>query len=304
MKNDLISADYPPNNFPLNVLTTKDAGIARALRRLSERDYAQTSLHSIVFDLKAFQQWYVDTVGETLDLQRITSKEIALFRDDTRKAGYSVPTVNRRLIMVRQLLDCAVQEGVIASNPAMGIKPLASQSLAPKGLKPQEIRKLLKEVELMRRPRDTAIVETLLGGGLRLAELIGLHVSDIKLTDRKCLLTIRHGKGNKARVVPLGQSARESLRIYLEHAKPSERVFPLTAAAIQKMIRKYGDRAGIEKLHPHQLRHTYAETYMASTHGDLVGLGQLLGHSSIKTTQVYTQQRLENLEEKIERMSY
>ena len=303
MENPLIPTNYLPKQFPLNILIAADADISRALNRLAGRDYAETSRRSILFDLRAFADWYHQKNGEPLTLQRVATRDIADFRDDSRKAGLSVATVNRRLIMVRQFLQCAVDEGVIKSNPAKGIKPLSSQSLQPKSVAPQLIRKFLREVELRKRPRDMAICELFLGAGLRLSELAALRVADVLITERKGSVTVRNGKGNKSRVVPLGPSAREAVRVYLGQAKPTDRIFPVTTAAIQKMVGKYGERAGI-KLHPHMLRHTYATNYMQSTHGDLVGLGQLLGHSSIRSTQCYTQQRMEDLEAKVELMAY
>lgn len=303
MENPLISTNYLPKEFPLNILNVADADMTRTLNRLAGRDYAETSRRSILFDLRAFAEWYQQKNGERLTPQRVAMRDIADFRDDSRKAGLSVATVNRRLIMVRQFLQCAVEEGVITSNPAKGIKPLSSQSLQPKSLTPQQIRKFLKEVELQKRPRDMAICELFLGGGLRLTELTSLRIADIQITERKGSVIIRNGKGNKSRMVPLGQAARDAMRCYLEQCKPTDRMFPITAAAVQKMIAKYGKRAGL-KLHPHMLRHTYAATYMQCTNSDLVGLGQLLGHSSVRATQIYTQQRMEDLEAKIERMAY
>lgn len=303
MENPQIRTNYLPKAFPLNILTTPDVGIARTLHRLANRDYAETSRRSICFDLRAFAEWYQHKNGEQLILQRVATRDIADFRDDSRKAGLSVATVNRRLIMVRQFLQCAVEEGEITDNPAKGVKPLSSQSLQPKSLAPQQVRKFLREVELRKRPRDMAICELFLGAGLRLSELTALHISDVQIMERKGSVTVRNGKGNKSRVVPLGQAVRETMKIYLERFKPTDRVFPITTAAVQKMIAKYGERAGLE-LHPHMLRHTFATTFMQCTHGDLVGLGQLLGHSSIRSTQVYTQQRMEDLEAKIELMMY
>lgn len=303
MENPLIPTNYLPKEFPLNILTATDASISRTLSKLAGRDYAETSRRSILFDLRAFAEWYQEKNGEQLTLQRVAMRDIADFRDDSRKAGLSVATVNRRLIMVRQFLQCAVEEGVITSNPAKGIKPLSSQSLQPKSLTSQQIRKFLREVELRKKPRDMAICELFLGAGLRLSELTALHVSDIQITERKGSVTVKNGKGNKSRIVPLGQTVREAVKIYLERTKPIDRLFPITNATIQKMIAKYGKRAEL-KLHPHMLRHTFATTFMQCTQGDLVGLGQLLGHSSIRTTQIYTQQRMEDLEAKIELMRY
>ena len=146
----------------------------------------------------------------------------------------------------------------------------------------------------------------LCGSGLRVSELVGLTIQDVRLSDRKGSLAIRNGKGGKRREVPLKSEIRDLISLYLEKFKPTERVFmgqrgPLKTIAINNIIEKYAKKASIQ-CSPHSLRHTFAYNYLKCHNGDIVGLGQILGHSNIQTTAIYVQHSLDTLMEKVEKM--
>jgi integrase/recombinase XerC len=183
---------------------------------------------------------------------------------------------------------------------------LRMQELAPMSLTPQDARKFLKEVEVRGVLRDMAIMELMIGGGLRVSEVVHLKVSDIELSERKGAVLIRNAKGGKTRRVPLRQSLRSLLTHYLDEYKPTNNLFTgqrgvLTTHAVTKLVAKYGKKADIT-LSPHTLRHTFAFAFLAENPSEIVALSQILGHSNINTTAIYTQNRLENLQEKIEKM--
>lgn len=293
------------NNFPV----PKYPDFQCVFQRLMERDYAQHTRQAIVSDLKSFLAWYFQKNGEQFNFRRIVERDIADFRDDARRAGLAIATVNRRLVTLRLFFEIALEEGCMPRNPAKGVRQLAAQSLAPKGLTPQETRRLLREVEIRGNLRDRLILELLLATGLRCSELVGLTAADIELSERKGVITVRHAKGNKTRRIPLNLRVRTLLKQYLDENKPADRIFigqrgELTPLAINKLLDVYGAKAGIENLHPHRLRHTFAFNYLQANPSDLVGLSQLMGHASIQTTAIYTQRRMEDLEERIEGMSY
>ncbi len=293
------------DNIPL-----VDHDLEKVIRRLLSEDYSPNSRRAIQTDLKSFIGWYVQTNGEAFSFKRLVDRDIRDYRDEAKKHGHAVATVNRRLVTIKRLCAAAVEEGVIPpeKNPASKVKLLAAQSLAPKGLTAQETRRFLKEVELRGKLRDTALVELMLGAGLRVSEVAHLTLADIHISERKGTAVIRHSKGNKTRTVPLSPKVREVLGAYLQERKHDEPLFrsqrgALTAIGIHKLVQKYGEKAKL-KLSPHTLRHAFAFNYLRSNPGDIVGLSQILGHSNINTTAIYTQNRLEDLQEKIEQVTY
>lgn len=146
--------------------------------------------------------------------------------------------------------------------------------------------------------RDQAVLETLYGCGLRVSELCGLDLRDVSLDDE---LVRVFGKGSKERLVPILGSAARVMASYLEEARPAllsgraptQAVFlntrggRITRQAVHNIVRSYGEYAGIEGLHPHTLRHSFA-THLLEGGADLRIVQELLGHASISTTQLYT----------------
>ena len=170
-----------------------------------------------------------------------------------------------------------------------------------------------KEIPVPRRLRDRAMLELLYGGGLRVAELAQLEVSDVDLDAGQVHVT---GKGDKERVVPLGAAARESIRDYLsvrdqlrgkKRAPHPTALFRgrygtrLSARQVQNTVRQYGVRAGGRgDVHPHVLRHSCA-THLLDAGADLRSIQELLGHASLSTTQRYTHVTLDRLMEVYDR---
>ncbi|MBL7685797.1 MAG: tyrosine-type recombinase/integrase, partial [Deltaproteobacteria bacterium] len=202
----------------------------------------------------------------------------------------------------------AVKKGKVDKNPARLINTPKKPKILPRFLSVDEAFALLQEVEknpMQEALRDRAIFETLYGGGLRVSELQGLNLEDIDFNQQ--ILKIR-GKGNKERLVPIGTQVCQSLKNYLEapeNKRESEEraVFlnrkgkRIAIRAIQKLVELYQLRGGMgRKISPHGLRHSYA-THLLGNGADLRSIQQLLGHSSLSTTQKYTHLSLEKLME-------
>jgi len=236
---------------------------------------------------------------------RITLRDIVDYKRQCIQSLKLKPaTINRRLVSLRSMCRVATELGKMKANPVEKVKLLPLQALAPKGLSKQELRRLLKEVELRGNLRDQLIIELMCGAGLRVSELANMEVDDVHLSERKGFVNVRYAKGGKTRKVPLNQAIRSLMREHLEQSKPDERVFvgqrgDLTNIAFNKVVEVYASKAQI-KCSPHTLRHTFAYNYLEKNNGDLVGLGTLLGHSNINTTAIYTQHRLEDLQERVE----
>jgi integrase len=204
----------------------------------------------------------------------------------------------------------------VKSCPRRRIKAIPiqrKQQLAPRSLSPREARKLLKEVKVRGNPRDEAIISTLLYTGLRVGELVSLTMSDVTLSERKGTIQVRAeiAKGGKERVVPVPKKARETLRVYIEDgpAESSGALFlgrqgPLSAEGVAAAVAKYAAWSRLEGVTPHVLRHTFAYSYLENNDNDLVALADILGHTDLNTTRIYTKRRLSDLQEGSERVRF
>jgi len=190
------------------------------------------------------------------------------------------------------------------ANPFQGIRAPKSPKSLPKALSPDEAGQLLGgAAEGAMAARDKAMFELFYSSGLRLSELTGLVLDGIDFADGTVRVT---GKGNKTRVVPVGRLAVEALRQWLTQrtplVQPDQRaVFvnaagrPVSPRTVQYRLQLWAKRQGLSRpVHPHMLRHSFASHVLQSS-GDLRAVQEMLGHSSISTTQVYTQLDFQHL---------
>jgi integrase/recombinase XerD len=214
--------------------------------------------------------------------------------------GLAPSTIARKLSALRSYFRYLVAEDLVAVDPTDRLEaPRAGRPL-PEALSYEEVERLLHAVPttLAFAMRDLAMLEVLYGAGLRVSELIGLTIRDLDLEEGFVRVL---GKGSKERLVPLGGRARDALASYLRELRPGlDRgasrgvVFlnrfgrPLSRMGAWKIVRRHVDRAGIEKpVSPHTLRHTFA-THLLEGGADLASVQEMLGHSDISTTQIYT----------------
>ncbi len=227
----------------------------------------------------------------------LDGRQLQAFAAKSHAAGLAPRSIQRRLSAIRSFLRFLIREGVLRSNPAEDIHAPKSGRRLPQTLDPDQLARLL---ELPGRgpfvARDRAMMELFYSSGLRLAELVGLDLGDVDLKDR----TVRVlGKGSKARIVPVGRLAAEALGKW--QAERGAVAGVGTAAlfvgrgggrlgprAVQARIAYWARRRGLPvHVHPHLFRHSFA-THLLESSGDLRGVQELLGHSSISTTQIYT----------------
>jgi site-specific recombinase XerD len=167
---------------------------------------------------------------------------------------------------------------------------------------------LLRAVERVGRSRDLAVVRLLLNTGLRVQELCALTWKDVALSERKGLLTVRHGKGAKHRQVPLNHDARAALATlgYPQHAGQEAAIIqgqrgPMTPRGVQSLLARYEPLAGLEDLSPHALRHTFCKNLIDAGVG-LEQVAALAGHESLETTRRYCTPSRLDLERAVERI--
>ncbi len=230
----------------------------------------------------------------------VSSQVIRSFLAALKQESLATSSVARILSATRGWYRFLVRERVLEGNPLREVAVARRPVRLPKTLTRPEVTALL-ELPLRDRvedQRDRVMVELLYASGLRVSELVGLTLSQVDLS-LGCLRVL--GKGTKERMVPMGQTARDLLREYLDHIRPvllkrrstrvlfvSRRGQGLTRQACWKLLLQRARRAGITKsISPHMLRHSFA-THLLEGGADLRAVQTMLGHADIATTQIYT----------------
>lgn len=218
---------------------------------------------------------------------------------ELRRNGCSASTVSRRLSAVRGLFRYMLNEGHIQTNPARGMKSPRKWTELPGAVPVSEAVKLLAAPDRKKKAglRDAAVLELLYATGMRISEACGLKTSDIQFDAGFLRCT---GKGSRERIIPVGARALESIREYIRKSRPhyckggAPELFVtrlgsgFTRQGLWKIVKKHALRAGLkENITPHTLRHSFA-THLLERGADLRAVQEMLGHSSISTTQIYT----------------
>lgn len=234
-----------------------------------------------------------------LPLERIQTHVVRRAIAQLHGRGLSGKTLARMLSSWRGLFAWLARHRGFAANPCTGVRAPKSAKTLPKALSPDSASQLLDRVpEGALEVRDKAMFELCYSSGLRLAELVSLDLDAAALAVREGEVTVT-GKGRKTRTVPVGKKAARALVAWLElrtglaaHAERalfvSNRGTRISARMIQMRLARWAFKCGMgSNVHPHMLRHSFA-THVLQSSGDLRAVQEMLGHSSISTTQVYT----------------
>ncbi|MGI8383506.1 site-specific tyrosine recombinase XerD [Robertmurraya sp. P23] len=264
-----------------------------------EKALAKNTIVSYERDLKAYLK-YIKTVENVQSINDIGRIQIVHFLGHLKEHGKSSRTIARNIASIRAFHQFLLREKVAEQDPSVHIETPQLERTLPKVLNLQEVERLLEAPKLNNHYglRDKAMLELLYATGIRVSELIGLNLDDAHLTMGfvRCI-----GKGNKERIIPLGRTAATAIQEYLDKGRPQfiknqreESLFVnhhgrrLTRQGFWKILKGLTKEAGIEKeLTPHTLRHSFA-THLLENGADLRAVQEMLGHSDISTTQIYT----------------
>ena len=258
-------------------------------RRLSPR-----TIDGYQRDLLAFLDWLN---GNDIDPARVDSQHIRRYAANRHQQGLAPKSLQRHLSTLRAWYRFLLREGKVHVNPADGVRAPKVKRRLPHTLDTDQVSRLLDlpgdaPLDL----RDRAIMELFYSSGLRLAELVGLDVADVRSDDG--LLTVT-GKGRKTRRLPVGRYAHTAIEAWLavrpQLVAPNESALfvsrrgnRLSARTVEQRLRQRAIEQGMpQHLHPHMLRHSFASHLLESS-GDLRAVQELLGHADIGTTQIYT----------------
>lgn len=234
-------------------------------------------------------------------LVNVSREQITGYMTQLKEKGLAAATIARKLAAIKAFYRFMTAEGYMDANPAEVVEAGTKGIKLPRVLSEDEVVRLLNQPDITSAEgfRDRTMLEVLYATGMRVSELINLTLERVDLNMK---YIIAFGKGSKERIVPLGSVAAEFLQQYLEKVRPklthedrnTNIVFlafgghELTRQRFWQIIRAYGRKANINKaLTPHILRHSFA-THLLDNGADLRSVQELLGHSDISTTQIYT----------------
>ncbi len=265
-----------------------------------EKNASAHTLRSYRKDLSTLKESLRGNPWEKTDLLSLRQ-----FVADQRLRQLSKVTIARRVATIRSFFRFLLRDGYISANPAIALVRPKQDKKLPVFLSVEETERLMeapKGTEEMPL-RDRAILETLYSTGLRVSELVGLKVKDVDMIGQTMRVI---GKGRKERMVPIGSHSIRAIRDYMKLLGPdgSSEEKPmfqnlrhgrLTDRSVRRILNRYLVAAGIQrKISPHALRHTFA-THLLDRGADLRSVQELLGHSNLATTQVYTHVTTERL---------
>jgi integrase/recombinase XerD len=272
-----------------------------------EKGLSRNTLDAYGRDIRKFLDFLESShIGS---LEKAAKLDILSFIVSLKNQRLSVRTVARHLVAIRNLYRFLISEGFLSESPLERVDSPRLPAKLPRVLSVEEVERLLNQPDPSTPLglRNRAMFELLYATGLRVSELVSLQLNHINL-EVGCVRVL--GKGGRERLVPMGEVAQDSLRVYLEGGRSyilrgrgcpylfvNPRGGKLTRQGFWKVIKKYGLFAGIEgKLTPHTLRHCFA-SHLLEGGADLRSVQTLLGHVDISTTQIYTHVSRERLKQ-------
>ena len=274
-----------------------------------ERAYSPHTVTSYGNDLREFEAYLANTEN-VLKTHEADADLIRGWAMELMAAGRSATTVNRKLSSLRTYYKYLLKKGAIAVSPMQSVHGPKKKKPLPQFVRESDMERLLDDTltdDSWQGRREHVIIQLFYETGIRLSELVGLNVGDVDLVRKTIKVT---GKRNKQRIIPIGDSLAQNLKVYIEEkdvefglsstlnpqplfiTDKGARVYP---AWVYRLVRKnLSQVVTLKKRSPHVLRHTFA-TAMLNGDAELEAVKELMGHESVSTTQIYTHTTFEEL---------
>ena len=295
MATDQITENFPQNWVELIIIFSDHLKKQRRLSKYTHRNY----LHAV----KVFAHWHSDLIKDMSSPTQVDRNHARAYLIEAQNKISRV-TLRNYVSGLRNFFKFCRERGQVNENPFHSITLPKTEKKLPLYLSEKEILKLLAQPTVLgvckgsgnfKQMRDQMIMEILYGGGLRVSELINLDCGDLDWQRNAVKVT---GKGGKQRICPIGSRAMKSIHLFQQtfeldcsHNKPvviNQCGKRLTSRSVQLLLKKYLAAAGLPlDLTPHKIRHSYA-THLLDQGADLRAVQEMLGHSSLSTTQIYT----------------
>lgn len=264
------------------------------------RGYSDNTINAYKKDIETFLNYLEESSIEKVDL--IGEKTIRRFLLHLGKFNYSRTSVSRKLSSLRGFFEYLLQNDLITSNPISNISNPKTSRKLPKYIEQKE---LIGVLDRLKKDKENllawAIIELLYGCGLRVSELCSLKEEDVDLPQSTIKVL---GKGQKHRIVPIGNHAKEAISELLKSKSTkskflfqTEKGAKLYPKLVYRIVKNFlADITEDGKIYPHALRHSFA-THMLNRGADLKSIKELLGHENLSTTQIYTHVSVEHLKQ-------
>ncbi len=283
----------------------------------TEADLRPATIRNYRSDVRLFIAWCEATwaAGESQNQpfapERVTTPTITRYRDYLQHDLRRKPAaVNRYLVSLKRYFAWATDTGWIPRDPSRVVRLVEQTWRPPRHLSDQEESDLVAAVSEGKNRRDYTLVLVFLHTGLRVSEICQLKWRDVTVKQRSGHLRI-WGKGNKYREVPLNATARQALVTYVKIVPGHEDSYVFTSQRTKSqlsprgigfLIARYAEKAGIQALRPHDLRHRFG--YRMAEHVPLHRLAQIMGHDSLDTTMIYIRGTQQDLQQAVERIAW
>jgi len=265
-----------------------------------EQSLSDNTIDAYCHDIELFREFLEDK-KKSLSIAKITHRDIEDFFAKLYELGIAASSQARILSGLKSFFKYLLQEKICEADPTLLVSAPSIGRHIPDVLSYEEIVSIMDCIDLSQQfgHRNKAIIEIMYGCGLRVSEVVSLNISDIYVNDEFVRII---GKGDKERLVPIGKKTLHEVMLYVkgerlhQEIKPkfSDKVFisargtSLTRQSVFLLVKNLAEKAGIKKtISPHTLRHSFA-THLLEGGADLRAVQQMLGHSSISTTEIYT----------------
>ena len=271
-----------------------------------EKRLSENTVISYETDLNQFLSFYKE-YSTSQKIEKVDKRTIRSWIVKLSLSNLSAKSINRKIASLKSFFKFLVKRDLIKKNPSSHVTSLKTDQRIPTFIKEKDINFLFKNIDVKEDctgQRDLLILELLYGTGIRISELINIKISDVNFAKKEIKVI---GKRSKERIIPLHNNAIYQTKKYLQLAekegyenqyllftKKGEKIYPML---INRIVKKHlSTLIKSKKYNPHLLRHTFA-THILNKGGDLNSIKDLLGHSSLAATQIYTHNSIEKLKE-------